>query len=192
MNFERVLVDYKRRFTNPPLHTQGENVFRSLLRAGAERDIQLRIAQNAPTKSNPNANTVQLAKEANAEVKCWCLLNACFKITIYFYSLGKYLFSSTLSPAAFYPRTSFSRNICCCWGESFFSFSYVSLNIRNAVYSTLLSFNNVSFCFFFVCFPFQSTLKVRAAKLIFEIISNYKSFQRASIIIIIIMQIINI
>ncbi|XP_012151519.2 5'-3' exonuclease PLD3 [Megachile rotundata] len=48
---------------------QGEEVFRSLLRAGRDRNIQLSIAVNVPSQINPNVDIELLAKKANAKVK---------------------------------------------------------------------------------------------------------------------------
>jgi len=43
-------------------------VFQSLLEAGRDRQIVLKIAQNLPSRSFPNVDTQILAKKANAQV----------------------------------------------------------------------------------------------------------------------------
>ncbi|EZA57925.1 Phospholipase D3 [Ooceraea biroi] len=48
---------------------QGEQVFQSLLEAGRDRQITLKIAQNLPSRLSPNVDTQILAKKANAQVK---------------------------------------------------------------------------------------------------------------------------
>ncbi|KAH0953755.1 hypothetical protein HN011_008467 [Eciton burchellii] len=48
---------------------QGEQVFQSLLEAGRDRRITLKIAQNLPSRLSPNIDTQILAKKANAQVK---------------------------------------------------------------------------------------------------------------------------
>ncbi|CAK9831259.1 5'-3' exonuclease PLD3 [Anthophora retusa] len=48
---------------------QGEEIFRLLLQAGRDRNIQLRIAQNIPSQVSPNIDTEILTKKANAKVK---------------------------------------------------------------------------------------------------------------------------
>lgn len=47
----------------------GEQVFQSLLEAGKDRQITLKIAQNLPSRLSPNIDTQILAKKANAQVK---------------------------------------------------------------------------------------------------------------------------
>ncbi|KAL0100165.1 hypothetical protein PUN28_019537 [Cardiocondyla obscurior] len=46
----------------------GEEVFQSLLEAGRDRRITLKIAQNLPSRLSPNVDTQILAKKANAQV----------------------------------------------------------------------------------------------------------------------------
>nr|XP_034172549.1 5'-3' exonuclease PLD3-like isoform X3 [Osmia lignaria] len=48
---------------------QGEEIFASLLRAGRDRNIELTIAQNQPSRVSPNVDTELLAKKANAKVR---------------------------------------------------------------------------------------------------------------------------
>ncbi|XP_014480692.1 PREDICTED: phospholipase D3-like [Dinoponera quadriceps] len=48
---------------------QGEQVFQSLLEAGRDRQITLKIAQNIPSRLSPNIDTQILAKKANAQVR---------------------------------------------------------------------------------------------------------------------------
>ena len=43
---------------------QGEEIFASLLRAGRDRNIELTIAQNQPSRVSPNVDTELLAKKA--------------------------------------------------------------------------------------------------------------------------------
>lgn len=50
------------------LRQQGEQVFQSLLEAGRDRQINLKIAQNLPSRLSPNVDTQILAKKANARV----------------------------------------------------------------------------------------------------------------------------
>ncbi|KYM89583.1 Phospholipase D3 [Atta colombica] len=45
----------------------GEQVFQSLLEAGRDRHIMLKIAQNLPSRLSPNIDTQILAKKANAQ-----------------------------------------------------------------------------------------------------------------------------
>lgn len=52
---------------------QGEQVFQSLLEAGRDRQITLKIAQNLPSHLSPNVDTQLLAKKANAQV-LWCFI----------------------------------------------------------------------------------------------------------------------
>ncbi|XP_077255467.1 5'-3' exonuclease PLD3 isoform X2 [Temnothorax americanus] len=47
----------------------GEQVFQSLLEAGRDRQIKLKIAQNLPSRLSPNVDTQILAKKANAQVR---------------------------------------------------------------------------------------------------------------------------
>ncbi|XP_012528482.1 5'-3' exonuclease PLD3 [Monomorium pharaonis] len=47
----------------------GEQVFQSLLEAGRDRQITLKIAQNLPSRLSPNVDTQILAKKANAQVR---------------------------------------------------------------------------------------------------------------------------
>lgn len=48
---------------------QGEQVFQALLAAGSKRKINLKIAQNWPTKAFPNIDTEYLVKKKAAQVK---------------------------------------------------------------------------------------------------------------------------
>ncbi|XP_052740919.1 5'-3' exonuclease PLD3 isoform X3 [Bicyclus anynana] len=48
---------------------EGEQVFQALLAAGTKRKIKLKIAQNWPTKSNPNIDTEYLVKKKAAQVR---------------------------------------------------------------------------------------------------------------------------
>ncbi|XP_012223859.1 5'-3' exonuclease PLD3-like [Linepithema humile] len=48
---------------------EGEQVFQSLLEAGRDRQIVLKIAQNIPSRLSPNIDTQILAKKANAQVR---------------------------------------------------------------------------------------------------------------------------
>ncbi|XP_072932846.1 5'-3' exonuclease PLD3-like isoform X2 [Epargyreus clarus] len=48
---------------------QGEQVFQALLAAGTKRKIDLKIAQNWPTKLNPNVDTEYLVKKKAAQVR---------------------------------------------------------------------------------------------------------------------------
>ncbi|KAG7201489.1 hypothetical protein KM043_004248 [Ampulex compressa] len=48
---------------------KGERVFQSLMEAGRDRGIELKIAQNVPSQMSPNVDTEILAKKANAEVR---------------------------------------------------------------------------------------------------------------------------
>ncbi|EFN84877.1 Phospholipase D3 [Harpegnathos saltator] len=48
---------------------QGEQVFQSLLEAGRDRQITLKIAQNIPSRLSPNTDTQILARKANAQVR---------------------------------------------------------------------------------------------------------------------------
>lgn len=47
---------------------QGEQVFQSLYAAGSKKNINLRIAQNWPSKSFPNVDTEYLVKKKAAQV----------------------------------------------------------------------------------------------------------------------------
>ncbi|XP_047531183.1 5'-3' exonuclease PLD3-like isoform X1 [Vanessa atalanta] len=48
---------------------EGEQVFQALLAAGTKRNIDLKIAQNWPTKANPNIDTEYLVKKKAAQVR---------------------------------------------------------------------------------------------------------------------------
>lgn len=48
---------------------QGEIIFQGLLRAALDRGIALKIAQNAPTQSNPNIDTELLVRRKAAVVR---------------------------------------------------------------------------------------------------------------------------
>ncbi|CAH2261660.1 5'-3' exonuclease PLD3-like isoform X2 [Pararge aegeria] len=48
---------------------EGEQVFQALLAAGTKRKINLKIAQNWPTKANPNIDTEYLVKKKAAQVR---------------------------------------------------------------------------------------------------------------------------
>ncbi|XP_023021038.2 5'-3' exonuclease PLD3 isoform X1 [Leptinotarsa decemlineata] len=48
---------------------QGEKIFQALLKAGTDRGIKIRIAQNAPTQNFPNIDTELLVKRKAAEVR---------------------------------------------------------------------------------------------------------------------------
>lgn len=52
---------------------QGEQVFQSLLEAGRDRQIVLKIAQNMPSRASPNTDSQILAKKANAQVNFFSL-----------------------------------------------------------------------------------------------------------------------
>lgn len=47
---------------------QGEQVFQALYAAGSKRNINLKIAQNWPTKLYPNIDTEYLVKKKAAQV----------------------------------------------------------------------------------------------------------------------------
>ncbi|XP_015125172.1 phospholipase D3 isoform X1 [Diachasma alloeum] len=47
----------------------GEDVFDALVDAGRNRGISIKIAQNAPSQSNPNVDSEYLTKKAHAEVR---------------------------------------------------------------------------------------------------------------------------
>ncbi|XP_023247850.1 phospholipase D3-like [Copidosoma floridanum] len=48
---------------------EGEEVFQELLRAGRDRRINLKIAQDTPSQLSPDVDTETLAKRANAQVR---------------------------------------------------------------------------------------------------------------------------
>ena len=48
---------------------QGEEIFDALLKKGTQKDITIKIAQNAPTKDQPNLDTEVLMKKKAAEVR---------------------------------------------------------------------------------------------------------------------------
>lgn len=52
-----------------PSSRDGERVFQALLRAGTERGITVKIAQNAPTQEQPNLDTEYLVKRKAAQVR---------------------------------------------------------------------------------------------------------------------------
>ncbi|XP_056630721.1 5'-3' exonuclease PLD3-like isoform X1 [Diorhabda sublineata] len=52
-----------------PSSLQGEKIFQSLVKAGVERGIKIRIAQNAPSQNFPNIDTELLVKRKAAEVR---------------------------------------------------------------------------------------------------------------------------
>ncbi|XP_050512587.1 5'-3' exonuclease PLD3-like isoform X2 [Diabrotica virgifera virgifera] len=52
-----------------PSSEQGEKIFQSLLKAGAERGITIRIAQNSPSQAFPNIDTELLVKRKAAQVR---------------------------------------------------------------------------------------------------------------------------
>ncbi|CAG9822670.1 unnamed protein product [Phaedon cochleariae] len=52
-----------------PSSIQGETIFQSLLKAGIERGIKIRITQNAPSQNYPNTDTELLVKRKAAEVR---------------------------------------------------------------------------------------------------------------------------
>ncbi|XP_017877883.1 phospholipase D3-like [Ceratina calcarata] len=76
---------------------QGEEVFRSLLRAGKDNNVQLKIAQNIPSQISPNVDTEVLTKKANAQVnktsyrngKLRCLANDYAKIFDAYWMVGE-------------------------------------------------------------------------------------------------------
>jgi hypothetical protein len=47
---------------------QGEEIFQALLRTGLEKKVNIRIAQNFPSKSQSTSDTEILAKSGAAEV----------------------------------------------------------------------------------------------------------------------------
>ncbi|XP_055371002.1 5'-3' exonuclease PLD3-like isoform X2 [Condylostylus longicornis] len=56
-------------FYNHSTAWQGEKIFQQLLIGGTQRNLQIRIAQSAPTKENPNQDTEFLARRNAAEVR---------------------------------------------------------------------------------------------------------------------------
>ncbi|CAD6213375.1 GSCOCG00004039001-RA-CDS [Cotesia congregata] len=48
---------------------EGEDVFEALISAGRDRNIVIKVAQNAPSQLSPNFDTEYLSKKANAEVR---------------------------------------------------------------------------------------------------------------------------
>jgi len=48
---------------------QGEKIFQALLKAGTDRGVTIRIAQNAPTQNYPNVDTEFLVKRKAAQVR---------------------------------------------------------------------------------------------------------------------------
>ncbi|KAJ8930749.1 hypothetical protein NQ314_016421 [Rhamnusium bicolor] len=52
-----------------PSSIQGETIFQALLRAGLDRGIKIRIAQNSPSQNYPNIDTELLVKRKAAEVR---------------------------------------------------------------------------------------------------------------------------
>ncbi|XP_063906501.1 5'-3' exonuclease PLD3-like isoform X2 [Zophobas morio] len=52
-----------------PSSVKGEIIFQSLLKAGTDRKISIKIAQNAPTQNNPNVDTEVLVKRKAAQVR---------------------------------------------------------------------------------------------------------------------------
>lgn len=52
-----------------PSSEQGEKIFQALLRAGSDRGIKIRIAQNAPSQDYPNIDTEMLVKRKAAKVR---------------------------------------------------------------------------------------------------------------------------
>lgn len=48
---------------------KGEKIFQALLKAGTDRGIKIRIAQNAPSQNFPNIDTELLVKRKAAEVR---------------------------------------------------------------------------------------------------------------------------
>ncbi|XP_044767078.1 5'-3' exonuclease PLD3-like [Coccinella septempunctata] len=51
-----------------PSSNKGETIFQALLKAGTDKGISIRIAQNAPTQKNPNIDTEYLVKRKAADV----------------------------------------------------------------------------------------------------------------------------
>lgn len=56
-------------FYNHSSAWQGEAIFNNLISAGTKRGIKIRIAQNAPTRANPNLDTEIMVKRKAAEVR---------------------------------------------------------------------------------------------------------------------------
>ena len=56
-------------FAKSDVFFQGEIIFQSLLKAGTDRKISIKIAQNAPTQNNPNVDTEVLVKRKAAQVR---------------------------------------------------------------------------------------------------------------------------
>ncbi|KAJ3619506.1 hypothetical protein MTP99_005183 [Tenebrio molitor] len=52
-----------------PSSVKGEIIFQALLKAGTDRKIAIKIAQNAPTQDNPNVDTEVLVKRKAAQVR---------------------------------------------------------------------------------------------------------------------------
>ncbi|KAL1505752.1 hypothetical protein ABEB36_005242 [Hypothenemus hampei] len=52
-----------------PSSIKGERIFQSLLRAGTDRGIKIRVAQNAPSQNYPNVDTEFLVKRKAAQVR---------------------------------------------------------------------------------------------------------------------------
>lgn len=48
---------------------QGEEIFKNILEAGTKRKIKIRIAQSAPTQSQPNTDTEIFMKQKAAKVR---------------------------------------------------------------------------------------------------------------------------
>lgn len=56
-------------FYNHSSAWQGESIFNNILKAGTKRGLKIRIAQNAPTVSQPNLDTEILIKQKAAKVR---------------------------------------------------------------------------------------------------------------------------
>lgn len=54
---------------NSPSAQEGEDIFEALLKAGTERGIKIKIAQNAPSQERPDIDTEYLVKKKAAEVR---------------------------------------------------------------------------------------------------------------------------
>ncbi|PZC75645.1 hypothetical protein B5X24_HaOG205888 [Helicoverpa armigera] len=75
---------------------EGEQVFQALYAAGSKRNIDLKIAQNWPSKNFPNVDTEYLVKKKAAQVKelgivafnCSCLAEDLGKVFDVYWSLG--------------------------------------------------------------------------------------------------------
>ncbi|XP_008200312.2 5'-3' exonuclease PLD3 isoform X2 [Tribolium castaneum] len=52
-----------------PSSVKGEIIFQALLKAGTDRKISIKIAQNSPTQDNPNVDTELLVKRKAAQVR---------------------------------------------------------------------------------------------------------------------------